>query len=973
MRAKQFLKKLKEAVGDGDVANAVVAEVIKLIGEGHTEVSPDVITTKVSAVLGRPFMLKDLVAANNSSPELQHYIDTINPSKIKFSTDILTVKNEDPMKAKEQAQSGVANMASRAASRDRSLAEHADDPKLEKRLSKTVPGYNKSMDRAQGYAKDAHKAQTKSKSVKEGRRGTPGFSAFKDAMRKSGQAGSYSHGGHQIPKKKAGPSIADLNPAFAKQLETQFPGAKIVPTKYDPENICDIKYNGENVGECSRDENGRWDGTIYNDYARSNPDNLGEEKRGISKDAETKFHKELDTLVHDTFGKRKEEMKEGVTSPAIKQAYQDIFKTEPQTPERKAAVEHYQSLRKQEMAKKSVKEAKARPTTMQNDFYVYDPKTKAIKKKFRKSSSASDYAEKNGLKSCSSEYYADKISKSLAEGWEADLARKNRERMKAERGAASAAAKMASGRAISGSVKKPAVDLGRVMMAIDMAIGDSFPDGDPIDRLQKYMGNYGDSSLLDKAVRKYTKSKSYSDYVAANWQQHIDDNPEFDQQNPWTESINENAEELNIGDEVQITGPVEYQGSVGVIYDFGRDKRFVVVEIPGEGRHSFHSSDVEAHDGDEVDEAINWPKEVPTDADRERDANFDDEENDPHPYTPVNEYDEEDDYEEEEDEGFFVFIGDEENGGFIGMLVKEDGKWRERTYKGNAPHNWGGTYMGYLTPQDVMNWIYKDYGRQYEDIRGPMSEDEANEYMDYMSEGQLNELSPQTLKTYIQHAYNNKALNVADYLDHKKTRGQSIGKIAKRDMGINKAIKKMPAEYEPESIHEVDGQLNELSTHYDQVKYQGKLLTLDRWPDGHLTISAGTRVLKSGPFNKIKPVWDKLKGEQVAEGWESGPDERAPRERDPDAEYDAHRQAKADSAANAGPKKTTYKLYGRGPNGEANYDFGLGEFDSQEAAAAARDRLIADSGTPNPRDISIQTIRRSVTEGVDLIRKLAGL
>jgi hypothetical protein len=119
MRAKQFTRKVNETFGDGDVANAVVAEVIKLIGEGHTEVSPDVITTKVSAALGRPFMLKDLVAANNSSPELQHYIDSINPSKIKFSTDILTVKNQDPAKDKAKAQSGVANMAARAASRPR--------------------------------------------------------------------------------------------------------------------------------------------------------------------------------------------------------------------------------------------------------------------------------------------------------------------------------------------------------------------------------------------------------------------------------------------------------------------------------------------------------------------------------------------------------------------------------------------------------------------------------------------------------------------------------------------------------------------------------------------------------------------------------------------------------------------------------------------------------------------------------------
>ena len=110
-------KNIKESAGDE--ASIIVDEVVGLIGEGHTEVSPDVITTKVSAALGRPFMLKDLVAANNASPELQHYIDSINPSKIKFSTDILTVKNQDPVKDKEKSEAGVANMAARAASRPR--------------------------------------------------------------------------------------------------------------------------------------------------------------------------------------------------------------------------------------------------------------------------------------------------------------------------------------------------------------------------------------------------------------------------------------------------------------------------------------------------------------------------------------------------------------------------------------------------------------------------------------------------------------------------------------------------------------------------------------------------------------------------------------------------------------------------------------------------------------------------------------
>lgn len=209
MRAKQFLRKINEAaVGDGDVANAVVAEVIKLIGEGHTEVSPDVITTKVSAALGRPFMLKDLVAANNNSPELQHYIDSINPSKIKFSTDILTVKNQDPAKEKEKAEAGVASMASRAANRPR-LGEGIDD-------------------------------------------------AAKDA---------------------------DYNTGHKKGLRD----AKAGKPNNAKECISAPERKGYNYGYKS----------------------LKESDQGISKSAETKFHKKLDTLVHDTFGKRKEEMKEG--------------------------------------------------------------------------------------------------------------------------------------------------------------------------------------------------------------------------------------------------------------------------------------------------------------------------------------------------------------------------------------------------------------------------------------------------------------------------------------------------------------------------------------------------------------------------------------------------------------------------------------------------------------------------------------
>jgi hypothetical protein len=63
-----------------------------------------------------------------------------------------------------------------------------------------------------------------------------------------------------------------------------------------------------------------------------------------------------------------------------------------------------------------------------------------------------------------------------------------------------------------------------------------------------------------------------------------------------TQGLAENAEELNIGDDVIITGDVEFQGKTGMIADFGDMKRFVVVDLYNHGKHSFHSSDVSYND-----------------------------------------------------------------------------------------------------------------------------------------------------------------------------------------------------------------------------------------------------------------------------------------------------------------------------------------------------------------------------------------
>jgi hypothetical protein len=103
--------------------------------------------------------------------------------------------------------------------------------------------------------------------------------------------------------------------------------------------------------------------------------------------------------------------------------------------------------------------------------------------------------------------------------------------------------------------------------------------------------------------------------------------------------------------------------------------------------------------------------------------------------------------------------------------------------------------------------------------------------------------------------------------------------------------------------------------------------------------------------------------DELAEGWESGPEEYEEPYDDADDAYDRQRQEKIDTEAEKEwaklPKVTTYKLYGRGPNMEPNYAFG-DEFDSMEKAIEYRKQIMADPKTPHPEHIGIHTITRVV-------------
>jgi hypothetical protein len=116
MKINEIIQESADAL-HGEVVKAVLDSIKELIGQGHTEVATHVLTNAVVARLGKPFMPKDLVSINKTSSAVQHYIDSINPNKVKFSADILTVKNEDPKKEKDDGHAIVGQMASRRASK----------------------------------------------------------------------------------------------------------------------------------------------------------------------------------------------------------------------------------------------------------------------------------------------------------------------------------------------------------------------------------------------------------------------------------------------------------------------------------------------------------------------------------------------------------------------------------------------------------------------------------------------------------------------------------------------------------------------------------------------------------------------------------------------------------------------------------------------------------------------------------------
>jgi hypothetical protein len=132
---------------------------------------------------------------------------------------------------------------------------------------------------------------------------------------------------------------------------------------------------------------------------------------------------------------------------------------------------------------------------------------------------------------------------------------------------------------------------------------------------------------------------------------------------------------------------------------------------------------------------------------------------------------------------------------------------------------------------------------------------------------------------------------------------------------------------------------------------------------GHAVASDAIEYIKKiGHIEQFATSLDYF-GVDLDEGWESGPEEYEEPYDDADDAYDRQRQEKIDTEAEKEwdklPKVSTYKLIGRGPNMEPNYEFG-DEFDTLEQAVEYRAKIMKDPKTPYPEHIGIRTLTRVV-------------
>lgn len=573
---------------------------------------------------------------------------------------------------------------------------------------------------------------------------------------------------------------------------------------------------------------------------------------------------------------------------------------------------------------------------------------------------------------------------SANEGWEADLAKSNRERMKKERAAATPAKPIAKA--------KPNYD--RVFQDINSAIGDTFPDGDPMDALmRKYRDSYGDLNidLLNKACR-VNGAKSYHDYVAKVWQQHMQDNPDLVQGgNPWVAEgevstrkyemmlRNGQVKKFVAKDDADAKRIAAGHGAKSVIRMKGN--------VPGnkiaENDHSQHYVD-------------RYNKDLERKIDKDFDPDYDRSMSDQEFQAKLKQRGKERDQsrinldEEEIPDQSGIYItgqqGEYIDGPFDDLrLVRHEWDLHPEYYKiahkEELTHEEAWERFGIVEGLGNLKNIGDLVKQSHDKIRASiqskvgMTQDQINDAGAKKIKAKWKNIGDEIIKSRLGEAPQGVAeglvkdiKRLATGKDVKSRAGQEIAKSQDASMkGDTKTSKKHFDRYDKLDKLANKGQGVAEGQEDDGIYIGAKVYHRSHQtaePFEVIQIIDDQRVRVIDDFgNKAVVLISELVPATVSEGWESGPEERTTRERDPDAEYDARRQEKLDAEADKAPKTTTYQCVGRGPNDEPNYKFGP-EHNTSEEAVAYRKKLMANPKTPNPRDIGIRTISK-VAKGIN--------
>ena len=149
---------------------------------------------------------------------------------------------------------------------------------------------------------------------------------------------------------------------------------------------------------------------------------------------------------------------------------------------------------------------------------------------------------------------------------------------------------------------KPVDPRGEVTHLSDVARREAVLKAQAQKKNSKEVAEAGGGWALDPKTRLELKKRKDRQKTIAKWA-----GRPVPPQEPKEKEVNE-SQRLHRGDPIVVTGPNEFEGKTGEIYDFAPSGSFVIVDLYNHGKHSMHLSDIAYNEyaDQEQDEEDDW-------------------------------------------------------------------------------------------------------------------------------------------------------------------------------------------------------------------------------------------------------------------------------------------------------------------------------------------------------------------------------